>query len=153
MPNIVQNSQRDAITGVAAEQLSTAGAAHVALNSTIPAGATQRINSSGNVANASAIATLTPVAGQTIFVTGFTITGGGATAASLVSATLVGLLGGTLTFTIAVVAGATLGNTPLVVQFGQPLAGSAVDVAAVLTLPALGAGNTNASVTLVGYSK
>ena len=60
-------------------------------------GGTAVAASSGDVANASAVATLAaPGAGLTNYVTGFTITFSGATAASVVLATLTGLLGGTL---------------------------------------------------------
>jgi hypothetical protein len=118
---------------------------------TVPAGATILTASSGNVANASAAATFPAVANVTNYVTGFTITGGGATAASLVIATLVGLLGGTASFDVAVPAGATLGLTPLVVTFPQPIPASAANTALVLTLPALGAGNTHAAVVMHGF--
>jgi hypothetical protein len=109
--------------------------------------------SSGNVAAAAAVATLPAAAGKTTYVAGLTITGGGATAASLVTAVLSGLLGGSLSFTVAAPAGATLGVTPLSVEFNPPLPASAANTAIVLTLPSLGAGNTNAAVSAWGYQK
>lgn len=109
--------------------------------------------SSGNVANASAVATLAAVAAKTTFIAGLTITGGGATAGSLVNATLVGLAGGTATYTFAAPTGATVGATPLVVTFNPPLPASAVNTAIVLTLPALGIGNLNAAVSAWGYQQ
>jgi hypothetical protein len=116
-----------------------------------PRGATPVTAASGNVANASAAATLAAVSGKTNYVTGFTITAGGSTGAALVSATLTGLLGGTATYTYATPAGATVGATPLTVKFGIPVPASAANTAITLTLPALGAGNTNAAVSIQGF--
>lgn len=109
------------------------------------------VSSSGNVANAAAVATLAAAAGKTTYISGFEITGGGATAASLVTATVVGLLGGTASYTIGVVAGATAPNSPLVVEFNPPIPASAPNTAIVVTVPALGAGSTNSTVVAHGY--
>jgi hypothetical protein len=106
---------------------------------------------SGNVAAASAVATLAAAAGKTTYITGFDITGGGATAASVVTATVTGLLGGTQSYTIAVPAGATLGITPLFVSFPTPYPASAVNTAIVVTVPSLGAGNTNTVANARGF--
>lgn len=111
----------------------------------------QITNSSGNVANASAVATLAAAAGKTTYLTSYTITGGGATAASIVNATIANVVGGTMTLNVIVPAGATLGITPLIVVFLEPVPATAVNTAIVLTLPALGAGNTNAAVTATGF--
>jgi len=100
--------------------------------------------SSGNVANANAVATIPAVAGKTAFLAGFQLTAGGSTGAALVIATITGLLGGTKSYIFATPAGATLGAVPLAVVFDPPLPASAQGVAIVVTLPALGAGNTNA---------
>ena len=108
--------------------------------------------SSGNVANASAIATIPAVAAKTTFITGFEITGAGATAGSVVIATVTGLLGGTASYIVSVPTGAIMGITPLQVIFNPPLPGSAVNTAIVVSLPALGAGNTNAATVAHGYS-
>lgn len=107
--------------------------------------------SSGNVANASAVATLAGAASKTTYVTGFQITAGGATAGACVSATLTGLISGTATYTFCTPTGATLGAAPLVVKLDPPVPASATNTSIVLTLPALGAGNTNAAVSLQGY--
>lgn len=106
---------------------------------------------SGNVAAAAAVATMPAVAGKTNWVTGFEITGAGATAASVVVATFAGLAAA-LAYVVAVPAGPTVGVTPLVVEFPQPIPASAANQAVSLTLPSLGAGNTNAAVTLHGYT-
>jgi hypothetical protein len=116
-----------------------------------PAGATPVHAASGNVANASAAATLAAAVGKTTYITGFEITGGGATAAALVLATVTGLSGGTATYIVGAVAGVTLQNQPLVVKFQIPIPASATNTAIVVTLPALGAGNTNAAVVAHGF--
>ena len=105
---------------------------------------------SANEANAIATASLPAVAGQTNSLAGFIITGIGATAAGVVLASISGLVGGTLEIPVAVPAGVNLGITPIVVNFTQPLPASAADIAITITLPALGAGNTNAAVGIWG---
>jgi len=107
--------------------------------------------SSGNVAAAAATATLAAVVGKTTYITGFSITGAGATAASVINPTVTGVLGGTQTYTIAIPAGATLGVTPLVVAFDPALPANAVNTAIVVSAPSFGAGNTNATVSAWGY--
>lgn len=116
-----------------------------------PFGATPLSASSGNVANASAVATLAAAAGKFTYLTGFQVTGGGATAASLIDVTVTGCAGGTLTFTFAVPAGATAGATPMNLQFPKPLKSSAANTAIVVTAPAFGAGNTKAAANAHGY--
>lgn len=109
--------------------------------------------SSGNVANASAAATLAASLQQFNYLMGFEITAGGATAGACVNATVTGLLGGTQTYVFCTPTGATLGATPLVVEFAPPLPSAAFNTAIVVTLPALGAGNTNAAVSIHGYAE
>lgn len=108
---------------------------------------------SGNVAAATATATLAAVAGKTNYVTGFEIDGGGATAASFVAAVLSGILGGSISYTLAPPAGAALPMTPRQVTFNPPLPASGPGVAIVLTVPSLGAGNTNAIANIHGFAK
>lgn len=117
-----------------------------------PLGGVQVTYASGNVANATATATVPAVAGRTGYITGFEVTGAGATAASVVAFTITGLLGGTSTWVIVVPAGATTSITPLTVSFPFPVPASAANTAIVASLPALGAGNTNAAVVLRGFS-
>lgn len=120
-------------------------------NPLVPSGATNVAASSGNVANATATATLPAVAGKTNYVTGFSITGGGATAALLVNATLTGVVGGPLNYTFGAPVGVAVAALPLVVELETPLPASAVNTAVSISLPALGAGNTNAAVNIHGY--
>lgn len=117
-----------------------------------PSGATMMTNTSANVANATASAALGAVAGQTNYVTGFQFTASGATAASVVTCTLVGVKPYNQFYTVAVPAGVTAGVTPLSVSFNPPLQATNVNVAITASCPALGSGNTNATMNIQGYS-
>lgn len=120
--------------------------------SPLPAGATAIVNTSGNVAAASAAAAIPASVGKLSYVTGFEITAGGATSAALVVATLDGLIGGvTGTFIFGAPAGVAVAAQPLLVVFAEPIPASAVNTAITLTLPSLGTGNTNAAVTIHGF--
>lgn len=110
------------------------------------------IAGSGNVANASAVATLTPSATQTAFIAGFEISGAGATAGLPVTVTVAGLRGGTRSYTYVFATGATVANLPLVVEFQPPLPASAINTAIVVTCPASGAGGTNNTVVAHGFA-
>ena len=111
---------------------------------------TQAIASASG-ANASTVATLAAQAAKTNYLSGFEVTSGGATAASLVTVTVAGLLGGSLVYNFGVPAGATLAATPLVVAFNPPLAASAVNTAITVTMGAAGAGNTTQLVNAQGF--
>lgn len=117
-----------------------------------PAGATPITASSANVANASAVATLAGVSAKTTYICGFHITSAGSTGAAVVTPTITGTITGTMNFTYATVAGVTLMNPILSQNMGGVcIPASAVNTAIVVTLPALGAGNTNATVNAWGY--
>ncbi len=110
------------------------------------------ISKSASVTTSAACAASLPNDGANFwFCSGFEITSLGATAAGAVKATLTGLLGGTITYDMAIPAGVTTAAAPLVVQFPVALAGVGVSTDVVLTLPASGAGNTSANVVLHGY--
>lgn len=106
---------------------------------------------SGNVANSSAVATLTGTASTTVYLAGFEVSGSGATAALPVTVTVSGLLGGSLTYTYAFAAGALVGNLPLIVEFEPPLPASGFNTPIVVTCPASGAGGTNNTVVAHGF--
>ncbi|TGQ89450.1 hypothetical protein EN828_10420 [Mesorhizobium sp. M2D.F.Ca.ET.185.01.1.1] len=116
-----------------------------------PAGSVPLIAGSGNIANNSATATLTPTATTTAFITGFEVTGSGATAALPVTVTVAGLLGGTRSYTYNFAAGVLVGNSPLAVTYSPALPASAVNTAIVVTCPASGSGGTNNTVVAHGY--
>lgn len=118
----------------------------------LPYGALPLANSSGNVAAAIAAATLVAIAAKTAFISGFEVTGSGATAGLPVSVTVTGLLGGTLTYTYTAVAGVLLANQPLIVEFNPPLPASAVNTNIVVSCPSLGLGNTNNTVNAHGFN-
>lgn len=114
-------------------------------------GGTPITAASGNVANAAAVATLAAVTGRTTYICGFTMTSSGSTGAAVVNPTVTNIITGTLTYVYSTVAGVTLGNVPLIVNFNPCMPANAVSTTIVVTLPALGAGNTNAAVTAKGY--
>jgi len=142
---IITNESGNAI-GVPANPMVTSQTA-----SGVPQGATGVQATSGVVAAATATATLPAVSAKTNYLTGFDITGLGATAGSTITATIVGLLGGTRSYPVVVPAGVTVGITPLVMSFSPPLAASAVNIAIVVSVPTFGAGNTFAQVNAQGY--
>lgn len=107
--------------------------------------------SSGDVANATAAATLAGTAGKTTYLTGFEITGTGATAGAAVAVTVTGVLNGPLTYIYTAATGAAVANTPLIVSFPEPLAASAANTGITVSCPALGAGNAHNSTNAHGY--
>lgn len=119
--------------------------------SVVPPAATIVTASSGNQSNANAVAALPAVAAVLNYVTGIIVTASGATAGADVSVTLVGVVGGTMTFTFTAPLGAAVGAYPLVIDFPNPIPATAVNTAITLTLPALGTGNTNAAVVITGF--
>jgi len=119
--------------------------------SIMPFGATALINSSANQANANAVATLTASTGKTAWLTGFECTASGSTAGSVVTVTVAGILGGTLNYTFVAPASVGQAASPLIVEFMPPLPASTTNTNIVVTLPALGAGNTNATTVAHGF--
>lgn len=117
----------------------------------IPSGATPLTGQSGNVAAATATATLAGAAGLTTYITGFEVTGAGATAASVVNVTVANTTGGNLTYVFAVPAGVTVGAQPLTVEFPEPIPANAANTSIITSMPSLGAGNTNAAINAHGF--
>lgn len=105
---------------------------------------------SGNVAAGVAAATIPAAIGKLACLAGMDVTAGGATAAAVVILTITGVKGGPLNYTYTVPAGATLPCPNLQVNFDPPLEASAQNVAIVVSLPSLGAGNTNTTVNARG---
>jgi hypothetical protein len=108
---------------------------------------------SGNVANANAVATLSGAASKTTFITGFRCQAAGSTAAAVVSLTVAGVITGTMTYTFVFPAGATTAAAAVGEDFTTPIPASAVNTSIVVTLPAGGAGNTNASCVAEGFQQ
>lgn len=123
----------------------------VGINTAIPSGATSISASSGVVSNATATATLAGASGKTTYITGFSITASGATAASVVAPTVTNLIGGTATYTFVAIAGATNACPALIVNLTTPVPANATNTSIVVSCPALGAGNTNCTVNAFGF--
>lgn len=111
------------------------------------------VNTSASVANATLTLTMPAVAGQTNYVTGFELTVGGATAATSVVATMTNIVGGTQSWVVAVPAVPASGVNSFSVEFTYPLKATGVNTSVVLSLPAAGAGNTNTTGSLHGFTQ
>ena len=112
---------------------------------------TTAVDASSNNAAAANNVSLPAVANQTNFVTGFEITGDGATAGSVILVTLTGVVGGPLDYELTIPAGAGVAVTPLIVEFPVPIPATGPNVAITLNVPSFGAGNTNAAAAIHGY--
>jgi hypothetical protein len=118
------------------------------------AGSTQTyVSSSSAVAAGGNSNTLSGAAGKTTYCTGFSVTGGGATAASNIAVTITQTSGANLNYVIVVPAGATTSITPLIVTFNPPIPASAPNTGIILTVPSFGAGNTNAAAEIHGFQQ
>lgn len=106
---------------------------------------------SATAAAAACNAAIAAVAAKTNYITGITVTGAGATAGSVIVVTLVGVIGGPLSYDLTIPAGVAVGITPLDIRFMPAIPASAVNTAVTLTVPTFGAGNTNAASVIVGY--
>jgi len=91
------------------------------------------------------------VAGKTNYLSGFSITGAGATAATVVNATITGLVGATLNIRISVPAGPTVGITPIIVSLARPIPASAANTQITIGVPSFGAGNTDVAANMWGF--
>ncbi len=107
-------------------------------------------NSAVGVA-AAIVATLPAAAGKTTYLTGFEVTGWGATAPSTIAVTVTGVLGGTKTYALAIPAGTQQSIVPLEIEFSRPLPASAPNTAIAVNVPTFGAGNLGSAVTAHGY--
>jgi hypothetical protein len=142
---------RTSMSGFVNAYINPSGQAIPASAGPYPSGATPVNHASGNVANAPATATLAAAVGKTTYICGFTITSTGSTAAAIVSPTITNLVTSTMTLTYVSVAGATASNQPLIVPLLPCIPANATNTTIVVTLPALGAGNTNATVNAWGF--
>ena len=120
-------------------------------NSDFPVGATPFAVSSGLKANAQAQVIIPPVVGKTFYLTGFEVTGSGATAGLPVTVTVQDLLGGTLLYSYCAAVGALVSNQPLIVQYNQPLPARLPNQSVTITCPALGTANTQNMIAAHGY--
>lgn len=108
--------------------------------------------SSGNVANSVANAVLAAdTTGLTTFITGFEVTGSGATAGLPVIVTVSDGAALSLSYIYTATVGALLPNAQLIIEFAKPIPASAADTAITVSCPALGIGNTHNCVTAHGF--
>lgn len=121
------------------------------LASDYPQGAIPITATSGNQANATAAATLAANANKTTYITGFEVTGTGATGVLIVIVTITNTITGTMSYTYVFVAGVTTLNTPLIVQFSKAIPASGPNTTIVVSCPASGTGGTNNVVNAHGY--
>ena len=102
------------------------------------------------------VATLPAASGKTTYIEGFDITGGGATAASVIEVAVGGLAAGNLKYELNILAGATgpmNAQGGFSIRFPEPLPASGLNTAITVTVPSFGTGNTNASVVAYGFQK
>ena len=85
------------------------------------------------------------------YLTGFEVTGAGATGASVITVTVTGTVTGTLNYKMAIPAGVTTAVPPLIVEFPVAIPANAVNTAITVNVPSFGAGNTDAAVTVHGF--
>ena len=116
----------------------------------VPSGQTP-LAISDEAANAEAEAILDADADALTYITGFDVTGLGATAALGVIVQVENVVGGPLSFSYAAAAGVAVANAPLQVRFPQPIPATAINTPINVVCPALGAGNTKNVVTAYGY--
>ena len=130
---------------------SLAGIAATQDSTDIPAITNAVCVGSGVVANAVASASIPALKGSVAYMSGFQIFAAGATAASVVTVTIAGLAGGTLSFPFVFPAGATTTAQPIAVSFYPAAQASGPNAAITLSVPAGGAGNTAASAQIQGF--
>jgi hypothetical protein len=110
------------------------------------------VSNSATGAAAPIAATLPAVPGKTNYITGFEVTGAGATLGSVINVTVTGVVGGPLNFVLPVIAGALLAITPLVIAFARPIPATGPNVAIAVNVPSFGGGNTNAAASVHGFT-
>jgi hypothetical protein len=116
-----------------------------------PNGAAPINATSGDVAAAVAAAVLAAASGKTTYITGFTFTSTGSTAATTTIDITVTDGTWTLTFVYATVAGAALNNPLLHITFPEPIPASATNTAITVSAPSLGSGNLHACTNAYGF--
>lgn len=108
---------------------------------------------SGNALTGVATATLAAVPLKTTYITGFDVTGSGATVGLPAICTVSNIIGGTLSYTYTFVAGALLPNQALNQRFNPPLPANAVNTSIVVSCTAGGLGVTNQFIAAYGFQQ
>ena len=97
-------------------------------------------------------ATLPAAVGKTTWLSGFWVTGAGATAATTVQGSITGI-GTQMFFYVTVPAGVNSNVAELFVEFADPIPASGTNTAIVISVPSFGAGNTSSNVTAHGFQQ
>lgn len=96
-------------------------------------------------------ASLASTASQTTYLQGYAISGGGATAAATLTATISGLTGTNMAVGYFVTTGTTIGSSPVIVNFTRAIPASGTNISVTINLPSLGAGNSSTVLSIFGY--
>lgn len=110
------------------------------------------IDGSVAVANLAAAATLMPTPTSAVYLTGFDVTGSGASAKNPVVVSVVGLLGGTRYYAYMFDSPINAINVPLSLRFNPPLQGAGLGVPVVVNCPASGNGGLINVVNAYGFA-
>ncbi len=95
---------------------------------------------SNNTVAANSVVTLTIPSAKMGYLDGFDVDGTGASSAGSVTVVVSGILGGSLSYIMPIVAGNTNACNPLVRRFNPPLQASAVNTNIVISVPSFGSG-------------
>lgn len=115
------------------------------------------LNSTATAAAAAATATLAGSAGYVTYITGFQVTGTGATTQTAINVQVLGIAGtaaghsGTALYKFQVATGGTAACQPLVVTFPIPHPAAGPGSAITVDIPSFGSGNLHAAVTAQGF--
>jgi hypothetical protein len=114
---------------------------------------TDLLVAAGNTAAGANNLTIGGVAGRMTMLTGFEITGLGATSGSTITVTVTGTASAnTPTYYVVIPAGTGVAITPFIQSYGTfGIPGSAPGQSITVNVPSFGSGNTNASVVAHGY--
>lgn len=104
-------------------------------------------------ANATTTATLPAIAGRTNFLNEVIVQGLGATAGGNATVTISNVVGGPYTVNIAVPTGVGVPLSVPPITFSPPLQATGPNITISAALSAFGAGNTNESITAIGYAQ
>ena len=147
----------DALIGITGIDQTTPGTTN-AVAITTPGRTPASTNS--QAANTAIAASIPAVAGQYSYMSGLFIAGLGATAAGVVACNITNILASdagsnTWHFNVTVPAGVTVAlnnGLPIIINFDPPIQSKAVDTALQVNVGAFGAGNTQAVVSVWGYT-
>lgn len=116
-----------------------------------PASATVLHSTVTSAAAGAISASFAASASLTNYLQGFAITGTGATTSSVFTATIAGLIGGTMSVPVVVTTGTLVANVSIFRDFVRAIPASAANISLTLNLPSLGAGNSLSIISMYGY--